>query len=62
MPSISTIYRQNNPEYAQKEKEYVINYIKNKYANDPEYREKMKKQSLARYYKKKEQNSLGITV
>ncbi len=54
MPSVSTIYRHNHPEYAQKEKEKTREYIVNRYNNDPEYRELLKKRALAYYYKKKQ--------
>ena len=53
MPSVSTIYRHNHPEYAQKEKEQTRTRIMNGYNNDPEYRELLKKRALAYYYKKK---------
>ncbi len=53
MPSTSTIYRHNHPEYALKEKEKTREYIMNRYNNDPEYRELLKKRALAYYYKKK---------
>ncbi len=54
MPSVSTIYRHNHPEYAQKEKEKTREYIVNRYNNDPAYRELLKKRALAYYYKKKQ--------
>ena len=54
MPSVSTLYRHSHPEYAQKEKEKTREYIMNRYNNDPEYRELLKKRALAYYYKKKQ--------
>lgn len=38
----------NNDEVYSKEKERISSYIKNKYANDPEFREKIKAQAKAR--------------
>lgn len=38
----------NNNDIYTKEKERINNYIKNKYANNPEFREKIKAQSKAR--------------
>ena len=56
MPSASTIYRQNHPEYALKEKEQTRARIVNKYNNDPQYKELLKKaRALAYYYKKKQE-------
>ena len=54
MPSVSTLYRHSHPEYAQKEKEKTREYIMNRYNNEPEYRELLKKRALAYYYKKKQ--------
>ncbi len=61
MPSVSTIYRHNHPEYAQKEKEQTRVRIVNKYNNDPEYRELLKARSLAYYYKKKQEKQCKFT-
>ena len=55
MPSASTIYRQNHPEYALKEKEQTRARIVNKYNNDPQYKELLKARALAYYYKKKQE-------
>ena len=49
MPSYSTNYRHTHPEYYQKEKAAVIENIKNKYATDPEFRQKIIDQAKARY-------------
>ncbi len=61
MPSASTLYRHANPEYAQKEKEYVKQYIVKKYNEDPEYKEKIKARNLAYYYKKKQEKESKYT-
>jgi hypothetical protein len=61
MPSTSTIYRHNHPEYALKEKEQTRTRIVNKYNNDPEYRELLKKRALAYYYKKKQAKEIKYT-
>ena len=55
MPSASTLYRHANPEYVQKEKEYVKQYIVKKYNEDPECKERVKARNLAYYYKKKQE-------
>jgi hypothetical protein len=57
MSSYSTKYRKEHPEYYEKEKEIDRERIKNIYHNNPEYREKVKQQALARYYRLKEQKT-----
>jgi hypothetical protein len=42
--------------YQEKNKEKLSQKYKNKYENDEEFRERKKRQSLERYYKKKELN------
>jgi hypothetical protein len=54
MSSYSTKYRKEHPEYYEKEKAVDRERIKNIYHNNPEYREKVKQQALARYYRLKE--------
>ena len=54
MASYSTKYHKQNPEYHEKEKASDRERIKNIYHNNPECREKVKQQALARYYKLKE--------
>jgi hypothetical protein len=54
MTSYSTKYRKEHPEYHEKEKAIDRERIKNIYHNNPEYREKVKQQALARYYRLKE--------
>ncbi len=61
MPSVSTIYRHNHPEYAKKEKEQTRARIVNKYNNDPEYREQLKAKALAYYYRKKQEKESKYT-
>jgi hypothetical protein len=55
MSSYSTKYRKEHPEYYEKERIVDRERVKNIYKNNPEYREKVKQQALARYYKIKEQ-------
>ncbi len=62
MPSQSTIYRHNNPENYQKQQEAKKLKEKLKYENDPEYRSKKIGQASARYYRRKEQNDVAISV
>ncbi len=57
MSSYSTKYRKEHPEYYEKEKEIDRERIKIIYHNNPEYREKVKQQALARYYRLKEQKT-----
>ena len=54
MSSYITKYRADHPEFAVKDREKTINYIKNKYATDPEYREKVKQRARDLYKKKQE--------
>jgi hypothetical protein len=54
MSSRATIYRKEHPEYYEKERIKDNERVKNLYQNNPEYREKVKQQALARYYKLKE--------
>lgn len=51
-------YRKKNKEFYEKEKKYVINYRKDRYANDPEYKEKVKQQVSKSYHKRKQEKSL----
>lgn len=49
----SNPYRLSHPEYREKERELDRQRKKEKYANDEEYRQKMKKKALDIYNKKK---------
>jgi hypothetical protein len=63
MTSYSTKYRREHPEYYEKEKSNDRGRIKNLNHNNPEYREKVKQQALARYYRLKElKNNSSISV
>ncbi len=53
MSSKTTLYRRSNPEYYEEEKKKDAVRMKNKYANDPEYREYMKKYYKERYQRLK---------
>jgi len=50
-------YRLEHPDYREKEKIKDNEKKKDKYQNDPDFREKAKKKALERYYKKKGQIS-----
>ena len=49
MSSKATLYRRSKPEYYEEEKIKDRQRMKNKYTNDPEYREYKKNQSKIRY-------------
>ncbi len=61
MTSYSTKYRKDHPERREAEKSNDRERIKNIYHNNPEYREKVKQQALARYYKKKQEKESKYT-
>ena len=54
MLSKATVYRKEHPEYYEKERIKDNERVKNLYHNNPEYKEKVKQQALARYYKLKD--------
>lgn len=60
MTSKATLYRKENPDYYKEERVKDNERVKKIYNNNPEYREKVKQQALARYYKLKEQKSKMI--
>ena len=60
MSSYSTQYRKENPEYYEKERIKDNERVKKLYHNNPEYREKVKQQALARYYKSKQTNAIPV--
>lgn len=43
-----------NPEFYAKEKKRVVEYMKNRYANDEEYRERLLAQKRASYHRRQE--------
>lgn len=53
-------YRKKNKEFYENEKKYVINYRKDRYANDPEYKDKVRQQVSKSYYKRKQEKSLEV--
>ena len=55
MASKATTYRKEHPEYYERERAIDRERVKQIYQNNPEYREKVKQQSLARYYRLKQQ-------
>jgi hypothetical protein len=57
MPSYSTIYRKTHPEYYEQERIKDNERVKSLYHNNPEYKEKVRQQALARYYRLKEQKA-----
>ena len=54
MSSVATLYRKEHPEYYAQERIREKERMKLLYHTNPEYREKIKQQALARYYKVKE--------
>lgn len=54
MSSKSTLYRREHPEYYEKERERDKERVKKYYHSNPEYKEKVKQQSIARYYRLKQ--------
>jgi len=59
MSSSTTLYRKANPEYYEKEKIRDRERMRLKYNENPEHRERVKQQALARYYRLKEQKNNG---
>ena len=63
MSSKSTMYRKEHPEYYKEERVKDNERVKKLYHNNPDYKEKVKQQALARYYKLKEiKQSSSISV
>ena len=54
MSSYSTQYRRDHPEWREAEKNRNNELEKNRYNNDPDYKEQVKKRALERYYRMKE--------
>ena len=54
MSSYTTQYRRDHPEWREAEKIRNNEREKNKYNNDPDYKEQVKKRALERYYRMKE--------
>ena len=61
MSSYTTQYRRDHPEWREAEKLRNNEREKNRYNNDPEYREQIKKKALERYYRMK-QEKLNSTI
>ena len=55
MTSKATKYRKEHPEYYERERAIDRERVKQIYQNNPEYREKVKQQALARYYRLKQE-------
>ena len=53
MSSIATSYRNNHPEYREKERTKWREIENNRYKEDEEYKQKKRAQALAYYYRKK---------
>ena len=53
MSSCATEYRNNNPEYREKERTKWREIESNRYKTDEEYKQKKREQALAYYYKTK---------
>ena len=58
MSSKSSLYRLNNPEIYEKEKKNNNQRNNERYKNDVEYRERIKRLALERYYNKIRPNKL----
>jgi hypothetical protein len=54
MSSVATLYRKEHPEYYAQERIRDNERVKNLYHSNPDYKEKVKQQALARYYRLKE--------
>lgn len=54
MSSVATLYRKEHPEYYAQERIRDNERVKKLYHSNPEYKERVKQQALARYYKVKE--------
>ena len=59
MSSFATAYRNNNPEYREKERTKWREIEQERYKTDGEYKQKKKEKALAYYYKKKELKKLN---
>jgi hypothetical protein len=55
MTSKATKYRNEHPEYRQKEFEKSRQIMNEKYKNNPEYKEELNKKNLENYYKNQEE-------
>ena len=55
MSSSATIYRKNHPEYYERERVKDNERVKKLFQDNTEYREKVKKQALDRYYRLKQE-------
>ena len=55
MTSKATKYRKDHPEYYERERAIDRERVKQIYQNNPEYREKVKQQASARYYRLKQE-------
>ena len=62
MSSIATQYRNNNPEYREKERNKWRDIENARYKTDDEYKQKKREQALAYYYKKKELKNLAQSI
>lgn len=61
MSSKTTLYRRSKPEYYEEEKKKDALRMKNKYNNNPEYREYMKKYYKERYQRLKAEKEANKT-
>ena len=60
MTSKATKYRKEHPEYYERESAIDRERAKQIYHNNPEYREKVKQQASARYYRLKEEKLKAV--
>lgn len=52
----------NDGEFYANEKKRIADYMKNRYSNDAEYRERVKEQKRQAYHRKKNQNINNIPI
>ena len=62
MSSCATEYRNNNPEYREKERTKWQEIESNRYKTDEEYKQKKREQALAYYYKTKALKSRNQSI
>ena len=62
MSSSATQYRNNNPEYREKERNKWRDIENSRYKTDDEYKQKKREQALAYYYKKKEMKNVAQSI
>jgi len=62
MSSCATVYRNNHPEYCEKERSKWRDIEHEKWKTNEEYKQKKKEKALAYYYKKKELKKFNESI